>query len=256
MRVQTRFAKKQQLDLFEDDEIPQRPLIVESAAKYDDSTARFFIDHSKAFLRSFFRAENAIPKSVRSPKYRMMMPDFLNYALRREFGPEIFGDVEHKGKSHDWELRGSRISVKSVHHDIFPYTENNKAYGPRSIQLKNTRGKRIIENVFDYLLVTVHSERSFGMYLWGYPQVKELLKNSSCFADCDEHGFDGSGQILFFPHRKDDCLAVLELNDALLNEFSSKYAKKSIDEADKDAKWIMGQQKCIEDQFIMSEGGM
>lgn len=238
---------------------PKPAIKFASIPKYYDHIASYFETHRSSFLEAMYRSEISKPEALNSLKYRMQSPDFFNATITDFFGPEILKITEHEGKSYDWEFFGHTISVKSMHGEIFPrpFKRGNGEIKGQPIQLKNTKENIVLkENEFNYLLVTVANveKDKYGLYLFGYDQVKQLLKNSPHYnKTCDENGYDGKGQIKLYVQDKTECLAVIEMDDETLKTLKAKYGNAvSINE--RNLKWITDQNNCIRSQIALSKG--
>lgn len=247
------------------DEIDERIVIekpirkIASIPRYKDDIANFFEDQREAFLEAMFLSEISKPNAIGTLKYRMQAPDFFNATVTEFFNQEVLKIAEHEGKSYDWELLNKKISVKSMHTEIFPrpYKRGNGITQGQPIQLKNTKESIILKNdEFDYLLVTVacDSALGYGLYLFGHNQVKQLLKSSCQYnKNCDENGYDGKGQIKLYVHNKADCLAAVEMNNELLASLKNRY-NCNISASKRDSKWLTNMNNCIKTQIYLSRG--
>lgn len=208
------------------------------------------------WLEALFLSEIYKPSIIGQKKYRMHSPDFLNALLPTFFSPDFLTIVENKGISHDWEiLSDSRISAKSTKQDVLPRL---KKYGegltkPPPIMTKNVHNtKSLGDDEFDYLMCIMSNLKKgkFGMYLFDIDGVKESLKNSHIRNNkCDENGYNGQGQVLFYP-TEEYCLESIEMGKSLFNKLTKKYSRElNVSSTERNIKWANAHHKSIQEQF-------
>jgi hypothetical protein len=221
--------------------------------KYDNSIADFLISEGDTLLKVAYITEQNRPPAFNWAKYRMLSPDIFNDNILKEFScyQDVFSIVETKAKSHDWELFGKKISVKSMRKEIFPREKRNRVGLTKAlpIQLKNTRNKlEILDGEFDYLLliVTPNNPLNYGIYFLGFDQVKKWISITNNYnRKCDTHGYDGGGQVKLYLGSKLECLACIEMRSDLLQELESKY-KNEMNPEQKTAIFLKKYYKLIE----------
>jgi len=225
----------------------------------NDDVAGFLNENKILFLEAVYLAYISRPSVVGSLKYRMQAPEFLDAVIREYFSPEILKIIGYEGKSHDWNLLGKKISIKSTNSEVFPRA---KKFGIgvskcQPIQLKNTKESIVMSyGDFDYLLIIVSNLSHCGLYLLTFEQVLEHLKKSrDNNGNCDDNGYDGKGQIKLYLKDKENCLAYIEMDDKILCMLKDKYAKSSQhSDEERNRKWIISQDSCIREQILMSKG--
>ena len=62
----------------------------------------FVFQHREEFLESLYFSEIAKPSIVLKRSYRLLSPEFLNYAIQDVFKNNVIVNEEMKGKSYDW----------------------------------------------------------------------------------------------------------------------------------------------------------
>ena len=245
--------------LFDEDELVTKmpPLKVSSTPKYKDDIAKFFEDERDNFLEAMYLSEISKPTALGTLKYRMQAPDFFNATVTEFFNQEVLKITEHEGKPYDWELLDKNISVKSMHTEIFPRPckRGSGMTQGQPVQLKNTKESIVLKDgEFDYLLITVANTKTdkYGLYLLGFQQVRQLLKNSCHYNEnCDENGYDGKGQIKLYLHNKADCLAAVEMDVETMKKLKQKY-NCTISASKRNSKWLTSMNKCIKEQIRFS----
>lgn len=211
-----------------------------------DEVSKFMIRNEAKLKEALYISIAMTPPVVgSSQKYRMHSPDFFNYALRKSFSPEALKITEHEGLSHDIEIHGKRVSVKSTKSEIFSRKKKRGLGETKAtkIQLINTKNsKKFNNNAFDNLWVIYVNENILGsgIYLLSMKQVQGLIPLH-----------DGIGQIQIQMPPKENCLAYLEISEQDLKNFP-KYCRVSAEE--RNARFIECQDNCIEEQYRMLVG--
>jgi hypothetical protein len=220
----------------------------EIEGKNMDEIAKFMNRNASKIKEALYLSMKMTPSVVSSSlKYRMHAPDYFNFALRKKFSPETLKITEHEGLSHDAEIYGKRVSIKSTKSEIFSRKRKRGEGRTKAtkIQLVNTKNsKNFNNNAFDYLWVICINEKSIvgsGIYLLSMKQVQNLIPLH-----------DGIGQIQIQMPNKEDCLAYLEISEQDLQKMKPQYHAVSAEE--QNARFIECQEGCIEQQYRMLMG--
>lgn len=186
-----------------------------------DSIIDFVIEHREQFLDSLYCSELSKPAVIHKRMYRLISPEFLNYAICGIFKDKLIVNKESEGVSYDWLIFDKKISVKFANVNLF---DTSKKKG-QPIQLKNTLGSiKINEEDFDYLFVFSNYKDNYGLYVYTFKQIEEILSNKINFS-LSTSGFDtNNGQIKIYLQNKEKCFCYVEMDKGLMNVLINKYA--------------------------------